>query len=88
MEVIKDIVVLEPLIYDSSERRKLVLKVCEKFNIHESTVMRYLKNIGREENQNALLPDYYMCGGKGKEKEVGELKRGRPRKMRKYSVME
>ena len=80
-EVIKDIVVLEPLIYDSSERRKLVLKVCEKFNIHESTVMRYLKKYWqRGKTKNALLPDYYMCGGKGKEKEVGELKRGRPRK--------
>jgi hypothetical protein len=80
-EVIKDIVVLEPLIYDSSERRKLVLKVCEKFNIHESTVMRYLKKYWqRGKTKNALLPDYCMCGGKGKEKEVGELKRGRPRK--------
>jgi hypothetical protein len=80
-EVIKDIVVLEPLIYDSSERRKLVLKVCEKFNIHESTVMRYLKKYWqRGKTKNELLPDYCMCGGKGKEKEVGELKRGRPRK--------
>lgn len=80
-EVIKDIIVLEPMIYDSSERRKLVLKVCSKFNIHESTVMRYLKKYWqRGKTKNALLPDYYLCGGKGREKEVSELKRGRPRK--------
>ena len=80
-EVIKDIIVIEPMIYDPSERRKIVLKVCSKFNIHESTVMRYLKRYWqRGKTKNALLPDYYMCGGKGKEKEVGDLKRGRPRK--------
>lgn len=80
-EVIKDIIILEPMIYDPSERRKLILKVCSKFNVHESTVMRYLKKYWqRGKTKNALLPDYYMCGGKGREKGVNELKRGRPRK--------
>ena len=80
-EAIKDIVVLEPMIFDSSKRRKMVLEVCSNFNIHESTVMRYLKRYWiRGKNKNALLPDYYACGGKDKEKEVSEIKRGRPRK--------
>ena len=60
-EVIKDIIILEPMIYDPSERRKLILKVCSKFNVHESTVMRYLKKYWqRGKTKNALLPDYYM----------------------------
>jgi hypothetical protein len=80
-EIIKDIVKLEPFIYHSAERRKLILKKCEAHNIHESTVIRYLKKYWqRGKIKNALLPDYYLCGGKGKEKKAGEVKRGRPRK--------
>lgn len=80
-EIIKDIVVLEPIIYIPAERRKLILKACDCHNVHESTVVRYLKKYWkRGKTKNALLPDYYMCGGRGKEKEAGEVKRGRPRK--------
>lgn len=82
-EIIKDIVKLEPLVYHSAERRKLIRKKCEAHNIHESTVIRYLKKYWqRGKTKNALLPDYYLCGGKGKEKKVGGIKRGRPRKHR------
>lgn len=80
-KIIRDIVKMEPLIYHSTERRKLILKKCETQNIHESTVTRYLKKYWqRGKTKNALLPDYYLCGGKGKEKRVGDEKRGRPRK--------
>ncbi|MBZ9536524.1 transposase [Cytobacillus oceanisediminis] len=80
-EIIKDIVKLEPFVYHSEERRKLILKRCEAHNIHESTVIRYLKKYWqRGKTKNALLPDYYLCGGKGKEKKASEVKRGRPRK--------
>ncbi len=80
-EMIKDIVVLEPQIYDSSERRRYILKICECYNTHENTVVRYLKKYWqRGKTKNALLPDYYLCGGRGKEKRSGEIKRGRPRK--------
>ena len=30
--------------------------------------------------KNALLPNYYLCGGRGKEKSSGTLKRGKPSK--------
>ncbi|MDT0163537.1 Mu transposase C-terminal domain-containing protein [Bacillus sp. AG4(2022)] len=80
-EIIKDIVKLEPFVYHPAERRKLILKKSEAHNIHESTVIRYLKKYWqRGKTKNALLPDYYLCGGKGKEKKASEVKRGRPRK--------
>ncbi|TFB21475.1 DNA-binding protein [Filobacillus milosensis] len=80
-EIIKDIVKLEPLVYHTTERRKLILKMCEVHKVHESTVIRYLKKYWqRGKTKNALLPDYFLCGGKGKEKKASEVKRGRPRK--------
>ncbi|MBB6215103.1 hypothetical protein HNQ80_001192 [Anaerosolibacter carboniphilus] len=80
-EIIEDIVKLEPTIFNPSERRKMIYQICESKKVHESTVLRYLKKYWqRGKTKQALLPDYYMCGGKGKEKEVGEAKRGRPRK--------
>lgn len=80
-EMIKDIVVLEPRIYNSSERRRYIAKICEYYNTHENTVVRYLKKYWqRGKNKNTLLPDYYLCGSKGQEKQSGEIKRGRPRK--------
>ncbi|WP_096186323.1 Mu transposase C-terminal domain-containing protein [Evansella halocellulosilytica] len=80
-EIIKDIVKLEPFVYHPAERRKLILKKCEAHNVHESTVIRYLKKYWqRGKTKNALLPDYYLCGGKGKEKRASNVKRGRPRK--------
>lgn len=80
-EKIRDIVGIEPHIYDSSERRKYILKICEIYNTHENTVVRYLKRYWRKgKTKNALLPDYYLCGGKGREKQSGPIKRGRPRK--------
>ena len=80
-EKIRDIVGVEPHIYDSSERRKYILKVCEIYNTHENTVVRYLKRYWQKgKTKNALLPDYYLCGGKGREKQSGQIKRGRPRK--------
>ncbi|MEH7570598.1 hypothetical protein [Cytobacillus firmus] len=73
-EIIKDIVKLEPFVYHSAERRKLILKKSEAHNIHESTIIRYLKKYWqRGKTKNALLPDYYLCGGKGKEKKANEV---------------
>jgi hypothetical protein len=80
-ESIKDIVALEPFIFSSEERRKIINDICKSKEVHESTIIRYLKKYWqRGKTKNALLPDYYLCGGPGKEKEVGEVKRGRPRK--------
>ena len=80
-EKIRDIVGIEPNIYDSSERRKYILKICETHKTHENTVVRYLKRYWQKgKTKNALLPDFYLCGGKGREKQSGQIKRGRPRK--------
>lgn len=80
-ESIKDIVALEPFIFSPVERRKIINEVCKSKGVHESTILRYLKRYWqRGKTKNALLPDYYHCGGPGKEKEVGQVKRGRPRK--------
>lgn len=80
-KIISEIVYLEPLIFISKERRNLIKKVSSLHDVHENTVVKYLKKYWkRGKTKNALLPDYYQCGGKGKEKSAGTLKRGRPRK--------
>lgn len=80
-ESIKDIIVLEPFIFNPTQRRKIINEICKSKEVHESTILRYLKRYWkRGKTKNALLPDYYLCGGLGKEKEVGQVKRGRPRK--------
>ena len=80
-EVIKELVTLEPAIFDKKERRELVLKVSSIYNLHEKTVSNYLKRFWkRGKIKNALLPDYYLCGGSGKERRAGDKKRGRRRK--------
>ncbi|MDB2123808.1 Mu transposase C-terminal domain-containing protein [Clostridium paraputrificum] len=75
----------EPLIYYSNYRRELVLKCVKETNVSESTINRYLKKywIGGK-CINALIPNYNLCGGKGKDKATKEngLKRGRPRNNR------
>jgi len=79
--MIEGVVELEPQIYNSTVRRKYVLNISNKYNIHENTVVRYLKRYWkRGKNKNALLPDYYLCGGRGRDRQAGEVKRGRPRK--------
>lgn len=79
-EIICNIVKQEPDIYRSEYRRKLVLKASEHYKVSESTISRYLKRywLGGK-NKNTLIPDYYNCGGVGKDKKAGESKRGRPR---------
>ena len=58
---IKDIVTFEPDIYIPDKRVKLVREYID--NIHEATVMRYLKRFWqRGMHKNSLLPDFYKCG--------------------------
>ena len=42
-EIISEIVCLEPLIFVSKERRNLIKKVSALHNVHENTVVKYLK---------------------------------------------
>lgn len=79
-EVIKDIIFLEPEIYEKSERRNLINKVAKTYNVHHNSLVNYLKRYWkRGMTKNTLLPDFYHCGGKGKEKNDGKVKRGRKR---------
>lgn len=71
----------EPDIYDSSNRRKLILEGSKKFNLSERVIYKYLKKYWQGGMcKNSLLPNYYKCGGKGKEKNSNTVKRGRPKK--------
>lgn len=78
--LIGGIVTLEPHIYYRKERAKYVKAIAEKNNVSVKTIGNYLKKYWKNgKTKNALLPSFYLCGGKGKEKRVGSVKRGRPR---------
>lgn len=80
-ESIKDLINLEPEVFDKSERRNLIKKSAETHNVHENSIVKYLKRYWkRGMTRNTLLPDFYQCGGIGKEKKAGEVKRGRKRR--------
>ncbi|MGL4731549.1 MAG: transposase [Clostridium sp.] len=80
-ESIEEIVYQEPLIYISNERSRIISEVCKRHQFKSITVKKYLKKYWkRGKTINALLPDFYLCGGKGKEKSISDKKIGRPRK--------
>ena len=80
-DVIKELAALEPFIFKKNERKELVLKAASMYSLHEKTVQQYLKNYWKKGKiKNALLPDYHLCGGPGKERQAGDKKRGRMRK--------
>lgn len=71
----------EPDIFNKKIRNKNIDTICKKFNVSRSTVEGYLKRYWKKGmTKNTLLPNYYLCGGKGKEKSAGILKRGKPSK--------
>jgi len=79
--MIKDIVIQEPQIYQTTYRRKTIKEVSSRSNISELSVLSYLKRYWKRGRiPNSLLPDYFNCGGRGKERTSGNTKRGRPRK--------
>lgn len=64
------------------ERNLVIHKVSIDMGITRKTVVKYLKRYWkRGMYPYALLPDFYKRGGKGHEKQSGEKKRGRPRKV-------
>lgn len=80
-ELISGIVTLEPHIYYKRERSKYIKVIAEKSGVCVKTIGNYLKRYWRGgKTKNALLPSYYLCGGKGREKGIGSVKRGRPRR--------
>lgn len=77
--IIEAIVKEEPAIYEKTFRTKLIKETQEKHQVTYPTIRKYLyKYWSRGKTLDALLPDYKNSGGKGKEKKVGESKRGRP----------
>lgn len=71
----------EPQIYNPEIKIRCIKEASKKFEIAERTIYEYLRKYWqRGKTKNALLPDFYRCGCKGKEKNIGNNKRGRPRK--------
>lgn len=80
-EVIKEMVVDEPNIFEKSSRIIYTKKAMEIYGVSYPAVRKYLRKYWqRGKTINALLPDYQNSGARGKEREAGEIKRGRPSK--------
>ena len=80
--VLSDLVLQEPDIYEPRRRGQLVQEATRRYGISHPTIYRYLRRYWqRGQTPNALLPDYANSGGRGKSRTstVG-VKRGRPRK--------
>ena len=77
-KIIKEIVDLEPQIFDKRHRTSIISQAAEVNKIHPNNIKRYLKRYWqRGMTPNALLPDYYLCGGSGSERKSEKSKRGR-----------
>ena len=71
----------EPDIFVKKIRNKKIKVICYKFKVSRNTVDTYLKRFWKNGmTKNAVLPCYYLCGGRGKEKRAGSEKRGKPSK--------
>lgn len=78
--LIKDLVTLEPDIYDSRKRGRILKEHYTKTGLGYGQLYLVLKKYWiRGMTKNSLLPDYKNSGGKGKSKTVGSKKLGRPR---------
>lgn len=81
-QVVRDLVAMEPAIYEPRRRGQLVMACMERHNVSHPTVYRYLRRYWqRGLSVDALLPDYANSGARGKIRAVSEgVQRGRPRK--------
>lgn len=71
----------EPAIYKREIRGALIMKAATEKGVAFKSVYNYLRRYWqRGKSKNALLPDYYNSGGRGKRKNLGDKKVGRPRK--------
>jgi len=65
----------------SKYRERAIKDTLESYKVNYTTVKNYLIRYWKGgKTRNALLPNFHLSGAKGKEKNVGEKKRGRPRK--------
>jgi Integrase core domain/Mu transposase, C-terminal len=78
--IIKEVCLVEPGIYEKEKRGQLVKSWVEETKKSKRHLYKYLKQYWREGKlKNSLLPKYNNSGGKGKERKAGNKKRGRPR---------
>lgn len=81
-KMIKDLVSREnmPFVFEKAKRGEMINELIEKGYV-KSTIYRWLRRYWRYgQNKNVLIGNYEMCGGKGKDKKLGEKKVGTPRK--------
>lgn len=68
---IKDLVTDEPNIFETSYLNKKCKEVSEQYNVSRHTVKRNIFNYWRNgKTKYAILPKYYLSGGKGKERQI------------------
>lgn len=82
-EVIEPLVAsaAEPDIFDKKIRGSLINEAARKHGVTIKIVYKYLRKFWqRGKIKNSLLPDYENSGAPGKERRVGEKKRGQPRR--------
>lgn len=82
-ELMQDILLCEPDIYEKNRRTQLVSEKSTCSNKTIMTIHRYMKRYWYYgKTINAFIPEYAKRGGKGQERSasVGSVKRGRPRK--------
>lgn len=71
----------DKVLLNPHERNIVTHSVATDMGISKKTVMNYLKRYWKRGMSSlALMPDFNKRGGKSKEKQSGEKKRGRPRK--------
>jgi len=69
--------------FDAGTRGKLIREAVARAVKSKKTIYGYLRKYWRHGcAKNALLPDFQNCGGKGKVRVPGALKRGRPNQTR------
>ena len=80
-ELMKNIVLDEPVIFNKKERSVIIEKAVRDTGRTMTVLHRYLKQFWKNgKTKNAFLPNYQNCGGGGKERNSTDSKRGRPRK--------
>ena len=79
--MIRPLVLDQPAIFEPAPRGRAVLRLVLEKQATKQTIYRLLRRYWqRGMIPNALLPDFHRCGNPGKERPVGEAKRGRPSK--------
>ncbi|MFF3102615.1 Mu transposase C-terminal domain-containing protein [Viridibacillus arvi] len=80
--MIKDAVVLEPDIYISDYRGKIIKEIVKKYRVSNDTIYKYLRRYWQAgKSTNGLIPRYMKSGGRGKKKNP-KRKMGRPSKFK------